>query len=70
MSQTQKSRPGATPGAAENRSDQTTTSITRTDDRRALKLARRTLGAALAQGDVHPDLAAAAVLVIEAGRPQ
>ncbi|GAB3995300.1 hypothetical protein GCM10029992_12190 [Glycomyces albus] len=38
--------------------------------RRALKQARRALGAALAQGEPHPDLVAAAGLVIEAGRSQ
>lgn len=40
------------------------------DNRRTLKQARRALSAALAQGEPHPDLIAAASLVIEAGRPQ
>jgi hypothetical protein len=41
-----------------------------TEARRALKQARRMLGAALAQGELHPDLVAAAGLVVEAGRPE
>lgn len=40
------------------------------DARRALKQARRALGAALAQGEPHPELVAAAELVAEAVRPQ
>ncbi|THV43456.1 hypothetical protein [Glycomyces buryatensis] len=68
MTQTRESRPSATnTGAAEKQVGETTTSVTRADSRRILKVARRALGAALAQADPHPDLIAAAGLVIEAG---
>lgn len=69
MIQTRENRPSAeNTGAAENKGGEPTNSITA--DRRTLKQARRALGAALAQGQPHPDLVAAAGLVIEAGGHQ
>jgi hypothetical protein len=71
VTQTRESRPSATnTETAENKVSETTASIARQDVRRTVKQARRILGAALAQGDIQPDLIAAAGLVIEAGRPE
>lgn len=69
MIQTRESRPSATnTETANEKGDEPNASITA--DRRTLKQARRALGAALAQGQPHPDLVAAAGLVIEAGGHQ
>lgn len=66
MTQTRESRPSAAnTETAKNKGAEPNTSITA--HRRALKQARRALGAALAQGEPHPDLVAAAELVTEAG---
>jgi hypothetical protein len=70
MTQTRESRPDLEPGAATNTVDLTDSSITGPNGRRTVKQARRTLGAALAQGELSADLVAAAALVLEAGRTQ
>ena len=66
MTQTRESRPSAAnTETAKNKGGKPSPSITAA--RRTLKQARRALGAALAQGEPHPDLVAAAELVTEAG---
>lgn len=80
---TRESRPRVEAGAATKQVGETRPIVTRTADRRIIEQARRALAAALAQGQVcpdlvdalalgrpDPDLIAAAGLVIEAGRSQ